>query len=135
VSKKKSFCHSGSGLKERKTAKRNDGARETTRALCGEHEHACKTNRQIKRRESHSTLCERFRREKTLARYKTLAVSAPKRRDARRTKEQKKTKKKKKKKKKGTHAMAISSASFSIAACAVLFDRCRADIVTFSLCV
>jgi len=77
-------------LKEKKTAKRNDGARETTRALCGEHEHACKTNRQIKRRESHSTLCERFRREKTLARYKTLAVSAQKRRDARRTKEQKK---------------------------------------------
>jgi len=50
-------------------------------------------------------------------------------------KNKKKTKKKKKKRKKGTHAMAISSASFSIAACAVLFDRCRADIVTFSLCV
>jgi len=50
-------------------------------------------------------------------------------------KKTKKKKKKKKKRKKGTHAMAISSASFSIAACAVLFDRCRADIVTFSLCV
>jgi hypothetical protein len=123
-------------LKERKTAKRNDGARETTRALCGEHEHACKTNRQIERRESHSTLCERFRREKTLARDTKRSQFPPKNvATQEERKNKKKTKKKKKKRKKGTHAMAISSASFSIAACAVLFDRCRADIVTFSLCV
>ena len=33
---------------------------------------------------------------------------------------------------KRTHAMAISSASFSIAAAAVLFNRCRADMMTLN---
>jgi hypothetical protein len=33
---------------------------------------------------------------------------------------------------KRTHAMAISSASFSIVAAAVLFNRCRADMMTLN---
>ena len=43
-----------------------------------------------------------------------------------------KKKKTKKKKKKNEHAMAISSASFSIVAAAVLFNRCRADMMTLN---
>jgi len=43
-----------------------------------------------------------------------------------------KKKRRREEEEKRTHAMAISSASFSIAAAAVLFNRCRADMVTLN---
>jgi len=46
--------------------------------------------------------------------------------------EEKKKRRREEEEEKRTHAMAISSASFSIAAAAVLFNRCRADMVTLN---
>jgi len=43
-----------------------------------------------------------------------------------------KKKRRREEEEKRTHAMAISSASFSIAAAAVLFNRCRADMMTLN---